>query len=222
MSAEKVPASLASGRLPRQSLSARRTRFSIDLAQLLDRHDMVWGAPQGPPADWRAGAPVGNGDFGAMIYGYPDAMGFVLGKSDVWNRQNDEGSQFIGKTFDAYRRTFFDDDEQGFERLRREARASYCDELPHLTTCGRLILHLDEGGVIASCTLRASLRSGGASLTWSGPGTRAEVRALVSRRFQVLYVEFTRDGENPDAEKVHWELGRPLLPRNPAPPAGQR
>ena len=219
MSAEKVPASLASGRLPRQSLSARRTRFSIDLAQLLDRHDMVWGAPQGPPADWRAGAPVGNGDFGAMIYGYPDAMGFVLGKSDVWNRQNDEGSQFIGETFDAYRRTFFDDDEQGFERLRREARASYCDELPHLTTCGRLILHLDEGGVIASCTLRASLRSGGASLTWSGPGTRAEVRALVSRRFQVLYVEFTRDGENPDAEKVHWELGRPLLPRNPAPAA---
>ena len=219
MSTEKTPASLAEERLPRQSLSAQRSRFSIDLAQLLDRHDMVWGDDQGPAADWRAGAPVGNGDFGAMIYGYPDAMGFVLGKSDVWNRQNDDDSQFIGETFDPYRQTYFDNDEQGFERLRREAGASYCAALPHLTTCGRLILHLDEGGIIASCTLRASLRLGGAALTWSGAGVRAEVNALVSRRFQVLYIEFTRDGADLTAEKIYWDLGRPRLPRNPAPEA---
>ncbi len=210
---------MAAERLPRQFLSPERTRFALDLAHLLDRHDMIWGAPHGPPADWRAGAPVGNGDFGAMIYGYPDAMGFVLGKSDVWNRQNDDRSQFIGETFDAYRRTFFENDEQGFENLRREARDGYCAELPHLTTCGRLILHLDEGGAIAACTLRASLRKGRAALTWGGSGAGAEVRALVSRRFQVLLIEFTREGESPQGETIHWELARPLLPRNPAPEA---
>ena len=60
MSPETVPSSLAAERLPRQFLSPERTRFALDLAHLLDRHDMIWGAPHGPPADWRAGAPCGQ------------------------------------------------------------------------------------------------------------------------------------------------------------------
>jgi hypothetical protein len=44
-------------------------------------------------ADWRQGMPIGNGDFGATVHGYPDNLTFHIGKNDVWlyNKENDEG-----------------------------------------------------------------------------------------------------------------------------------
>ena len=70
------------------------SRFRVNLAELLDRHDMRWR--EGPPADWKRGAPIGNGDFGAVMHGFPDALGFVIGKTDVWDRINDGRSWFVG------------------------------------------------------------------------------------------------------------------------------
>jgi hypothetical protein len=216
MTSQPEPSSLHSKRLPREQLPAEHTRYTLDLPTLLDRHDMIWGDPQGPPADWRAGAPIGNGDFGAMIYGYPDAMGFVLGKSDVWNRRNDDRSEFIGETFSAYRQTFFDDDEAGFETLRDDAKPSYRKDSPHLTTCGRFVLHLEEAAIIASCTLRTHLREGLAALSWREPNSETKVRALISRRFEVLTVDVKRQGDARVDEAIPWELSRAKLPENPA------
>ena len=219
------PASLAIENLPREAMSLDHARFKIDLPELLDRHDMIWGEPEGPPADWRAGAPIGNGDFGAMVYGYPEAIGFVLGKSDVWNRQNDDRSQYIGKTFDAYRQTFFDDDEAEFERLREKTKTGYCEQLPHLTTCGRFVVHVDEGAMIANCTLRTHLQQGLASLNWHSPQTKVQLRTLVSREFEVLYIEITCQSQLADdrtPNEVNWEMFRPRLPDNPAPQATNR
>ena len=216
MTAKPEPSSLDPDRLPREKQSGEQARYKIDLPTLLDRHDMIWGDPHGPPADWRAGAPIGNGDFGAMIYGYPDAMGFVLGKSDVWNRRNDDRSEFVGERFSEYRQTFFDDDEAGFEKLRNNAKPSYRKDSPHLTTCGRFVLHLEEAAIIASCTLRAHLRQGRSTLRWREPTSETEVRVLVSRRFEVLSVDIQRQGEAPAAQAIEWELSRALLPENPA------
>ncbi len=227
MTAKPEPSSLDPDRLPREKQSGEQARYKIDLPTLLDRHDMIWGDPHGPPADWRAGAPIGNGDFGAMIYGYPDAMSFVLGKSDVWNRRNDDRSEFIGETFSEYSQTFFDNDEAGFEKLRNDAKPSYRKDSPHLTTCGRFVLHLEEAAIIASCTLRAHLREGSATLRWREPNTKTEARVLVSRRFEVLSVDIQRQGEAPAAQAIEWvvevyaprtdtwELRRPLpMPLN--------
>ncbi len=215
MTAKPEPSSLDPDRLPREKQSGEQARYKIDLPTLLDRHDMIWGDPHGPPADWRAGAPIGNGDFGAMIYGYPDAMSFVLGKSDVWNRRNDDRSEFIGETFSEYSQTFFDNDEAGFEKLRNDAKPSYRKDSPHLTTCGRFVLHLEEAAIIASCTLRAHLREGSATLRWREPNTKTEARVLVSRRFEVLSVDIQRQGEAPAAQAIEWELSRARLPENP-------
>jgi len=210
--------------LPRERMAPDRTRFRIDLAALLDRHDMVWGKPAGPPADWRAGAPIGNGDFGAMVCGYPDAMSFVLGKTDVWNRRNDDRSQFVGRTFSEFRQTFFDDDEDAFNRMLEEANTSYCREAAHLTTCGRLRLHLDEAGQSdksshgAACTLRTHLREGQASLSWgSGQDAQAKAVTFVSHRFDVLCVTIERDDRWVEPREFDWELSRARLPGNPLP-----
>jgi hypothetical protein len=70
--------------LPQQRMSPDGARFHLDIAALLKRHDMVW--PGGPPAHWTLGAPIGNGDIGAVVYGHPDSLSFALGKTDVWEQ----------------------------------------------------------------------------------------------------------------------------------------
>lgn len=42
-------------------------RYEFDPLKRLRKYAMVWGSPYGPPAEWRAGAPLGNGNFGHWI-----------------------------------------------------------------------------------------------------------------------------------------------------------
>ncbi|MBI4474700.1 MAG: glycoside hydrolase N-terminal domain-containing protein, partial [Acidobacteria bacterium] len=188
------------------------------------RHDMIWGEPHGPPADWRAGAPIGNGDFGAMIYGYPDSMSFVLGKTDVWNRCNDDQSRFPGPSYAEFRKTFFDGDQARFQRIQDESKASFPSQEPHLTTCGRLRLHLDETSDVSRGTLRTHLKDGLVSLSWapecfgSLPGCKAT--GLISREFDVMGVMIERPRGDGRQEPIRWELSRGRLRDNP-PPACQ-
>ena len=166
------------------------TRFRIDLPDLLDRHDMDW--PEGPPADWKRGAPLGNGDFGAVVYGFPDALSFVIGKTDVWDRRNDERSWFVGQDFAELRQTYENQDRHAWNRLVHEAAAARPRELPHQTTCGTLRLGIDTGVSAKACAMKVSLREGIAELTW----TTRKVRMLVSRAFAVLAVEINRGCED--------------------------
>jgi hypothetical protein len=199
------------GELPRETLVSDQVRFRVDLSGLLDRHDMVWGKPDGPPADWKAGAPIGNGDFGAMVYGYPDALSFVLGKNGVWNRQNDTESFFPGDNFAELRQAFLESDEAAFKSIIETANADYSTALPHLTTSGTLRLHVDEGKRIRSVKMRVVLQEGRAHLSWN----KEKVSTLVSRRHDVMLIDIAREGEN--RSPVSWELSRPILEGNPPP-----
>jgi len=200
-------------------MSTEGARYRIDLESLLTRSDMVWGDPDGPPADWRAGSPIGNGDFGAMVYGYPDSMGLVLGKSDVWDRRNDEQSYFPGKTFSEFREAVLDPEEKAYEKIQEDHTASYDPQGAHLTTCGRLRLHLDEVSRVISCTLRTHLKDGLASLSW-GPNRGPDpcrAASFVSRQFDVLCISVDRIPEDGRQDPVPWELSRPRLDDNPLP-----
>lgn len=197
--------------LPRERMVSDQARFRIDLDTLLDRHDMVWGKPDGPPADWKAGAPIGNGDFGAMIYGYPETLSFVLGKNGLWNRQNDSSSFFPGDTFDELRQAFLESDEAAFKSNIEKSQEDYSSALPHLTTSGTLRLHLDEGERIRSSTLRVALQEGRAHLSWN----KETVSTLVSRRYDVMLIDIARGGGS--RSRIAWELSRPPLEGNPPP-----
>ena len=194
---------------PCERLSAAHARYRIDLASLLDRHDMLWGEPAGPPADWRAGAPIGNGDFGAMVYGYPESLSFVLGKNNAINRQGDNESFFPTETFAEFRQTYFDNDAEAFKRILEQAALKYPKTLPHLTTCGVLRLHVDEGEMVCGCSLRVALRDGQAHLDWNNE----RVSTLVSRRYDVMLIRISGESEN--LSRVGWELSRPRLAGSP-------
>jgi hypothetical protein len=197
-------------------------RFAINLAALLAPHDMVWPGPL--PSDWRHGAPLGNGEFGATVYGGPHDLSIALSRPDVWDRRNDAQSWMPATSFPDIRAAWQTRDKAGLDRLWREAATRKPVDMPHLTTCGTLRLRLDEGLNPAGLSLRVRLLDGTACLTWND----RRVTACISRQYGVLMLEIDRglgvpepdgmrdcyDRQLPLAE-LPWELSRPPLDENP-------
>lgn len=211
----------------------------VDLAERLANHDPRWEAPHGPPGGWREGAPIGNGDFGALVYGWPDSLTFALGKTDLWDRHSDGRSSFKGANISEPHAAYFNQDQEEFSRL--------CDEpevtaRQHATTAGMFRLHLQEADSQFSPSLRLSIFEGVADLSFvpAGIDTGMHVwglvraRSLVSREFNVLaiHIEPTLEtpGYTPDPDLrrsleaelaplglITWELSR--APHAPHPAA---
>src|SRR2546427_4974102 len=62
-----------------------RTFNPVSLAQILPLHDPLWTEP---PDRWFDGAPLGNGDIGAMVWWGGDRLIFTLDKTDLWEKRN--------------------------------------------------------------------------------------------------------------------------------------
>ncbi|MDD5706188.1 MAG: glycoside hydrolase N-terminal domain-containing protein [Kiritimatiellae bacterium] len=185
---------------------------------------MLWKAPL--PSDWRYGAPLGNGDFGAVLHGAPRDLTLVFGKTDVWDRRNDDSSQYPGKTFGEVRSAYTKKDRAAYERILKEMAARYPVDMPHLTTCGTLRLHLDEGLNPTGPSLKVCLEDGTAHLAYND----RRVEAAISRDYDMLVVTIDRGvgypSPNPSYDcydrqlpftQLPWEFSRPPLDANQAP-----
>jgi hypothetical protein len=174
----------------------------VDLAERLAHYDPRWEAPHGPPGGWREGAPIGNGDFGALVYGWPDSLSFALGKTDLWDRHSDGRSSFKGASVSEPHAAYFNQDQAEFSRL--------CDEpevatRQHATTAGMFRLHLQEADSQFSPHLRLSIHDGVADLSFVPAGIDPGIhvwglvrtRSLVSRRFDVLAIHIEPTLETP-------------------------
>jgi hypothetical protein len=193
----------------------------IDQAAVLARCSPRWEGIDGYTAYWGDGAPLGNGDFGAMVYGAPDNLSFLLGKNDLWLRSTTR-SLFPGESFqhlvDIYRRQ----DREAFKKLAPTDPAWRDTFRPStLTNAGFLTVNLAE----ASSTARMSqeLRLGDA--TWhawfetSGldnmwpEAPDHEIEAFVSAPDEVLVIRIRRS--RLPLRPFSWRLSRPaheLLP----------
>jgi len=208
-------------------MSPRNVRFRVDLDTLITPHDMVW--KDRLPPDWYEGAPLGNGDIGVMVSGVPEALEFVLSKTDVWDRRNDDRSYFPGRDYNTFRQTYFDNNWEEYLRLEAEASLKRREKtlgLPHLTSCGRVLLRLDAGLKASRCEMRVNLKDGVMRLQYID----RTVTALTSRQYNVLLVDIDRGapevdppdpvtmnryGVHPPLEELPWELWRPPLEGNP-------
>ncbi len=93
----------------REIMPASAAPFALDLPVRLAQHNPRWSAADGPVGYWSAGVPLGNGDFGALIYGPPENLTLLLGKNDLWLRNNDRSYFPAGKYADLlkmYRAAF--------------------------------------------------------------------------------------------------------------------
>jgi len=216
-------------KLPRQVMSPSNARFKVDLDKLLDPHNMTWKGAN-IPVYFYDGAPLGNGDIGAIIYGYPDNLHIVLSKTDAWDRRNDvfDANHLPGKNYNEFRQTYYDNDWQGYLKLNAAAAKARRDKtlaLPHLTTCGQIQLCLDGSIRKHSPKMEVSLKNGLMNLAYSG----RMIRALVSREYDVLVVDIDRGAPelNPEGAvlanrygsraplaQLPWELRRTPLEGN--------
>ncbi|MFC1452006.1 glycoside hydrolase N-terminal domain-containing protein [Verrucomicrobiota bacterium] len=218
MSEEQATANVI-GTVPDEVLPEELCRFRVDAESHLAAHDMVWGAPHGPPAHWVQGAPIGNGDLGAMVYGYPDNLTLALGKSDVWVRLDRGRSNWPAGTFADCRKAYLDGDRDRFETLRagngREPY-DYWTGASHFTGAGTFRLHVGDASVLKACTQRLSLYRATlsqefvpAGQTMAADACHGEpswLYAMASRSHDVLVLR-VEPGDYPLGH-VLWELGR--------------
>jgi len=203
----------------RETLTEQHNRFAADLGGLIGRHDMVWGEPDGPSADWRRGAPIGNGDFGAIISGYPDNLTFALAKTDLWVRLADE-SNFPSGTFADVRDIYASGDEARFEELRKTPSPTPYSRTSHVTTAGFLRLRIADGSIHCACSQRVSLFDALHSLEFRPTRLNADttvayeepfaVSAFCSRSDDVMVLRIDPAGH--PLSTVTLELGRQTHP----------
>lgn len=194
---------------------------AMDRALVLKRCSPRWDGADGYTAYWGDGAPLGNGDFGAMVYGAPDNLSFLLGKTDLWLRSSTR-SLFPGESFqqlvDIYRRQ----DREAFKKLAPSVPDWWDTFRPStLTNAGFLTVNLAEASSTARMsqelrlgdgTWQARFEASGLDNMWPGKQDH-EIEAFVSSPDEVLVIRIRR--HRLPLRPFSWRLSRPthdLLP----------
>jgi len=100
----------------REIMPLEAAPMAFDLPERIARHNPKWTGEASNRGYWSMGAPLGNGDFGALIYGAPDNLTVLLGKNDLWLRAS-ERSHFPGKNFEELYHIYKTGDRDAFNRL---------------------------------------------------------------------------------------------------------
>lgn len=108
----------------------------------------------GTAADFRAGMPVGNGDFGASMHGMPDNLTFNIAKNDLWWDDYDAPEPcYPDGGIKTLRKKVAEGDES--IKLNMLETSNRRVNLPIQTSAARLTLHLLSGGF--GCCVREEL-----------------------------------------------------------------
>jgi alpha-L-fucosidase 2 len=132
----------------------------LDLQAHLARQNPQWAGEKGYVAYWGEGAPLGNGDFGAMVYGSPENLSLVLGKNDLWLRTTDR-SYFPGKNFEDILGIFRRQDQKAYDQLQPSDPNWWDRYRPStLVQGGFLRFHLAEAAAIKQMSQDLHLHEG--------------------------------------------------------------
>ena len=102
-------------------------------------------ALDGSVFDWRKALPIGNGDFGAAIHGYPDNYTFHIAKNDVWWDNLSGPDPYPSMSFAELRKRVAAGDASVKHDIRQTAETGVKPE-PVPTSCARLTLQLCRSG----------------------------------------------------------------------------
>ncbi len=199
--------------MPNETMVQGRMRISTSGKAETAKHTF---RRKGTAADFRAGMPIGNGDFGASMHGMPDNLTFNIAKNDLW-----------WDDYDAPEPCYPDG---GIENIRKKAAAGDGSvkldmfkaanrrvNLPIQTGAARLTLHLLSGGFgynireeldISSATARQYFSCD--NVNGSVNGCDYLVTANVSRIDEVMKISVlaSKTGLRPVLGTVRFELTR--------------
>jgi alpha-L-fucosidase 2 len=155
----------------RVRMPAAAARFDTESSEGLGRHNLRWTGPAGPSGFWVEGAPLGNGDFGALVYGGPENLTFLLGKTDLWVRRTERSYCFPpGVQFSDLARAYREQDREAFRRwTEADGKRPYQFAASHLTGAGVLRLHLAEPAGLQSFAQELDLAEATCYHRWLAP-----------------------------------------------------
>lgn len=193
----------------------------LDLPTRVAKHNPRWSPAEGPISYWAAGVPLGNGDFGAILYGPPENFTLLLGKNDLWLRNN-ERSTFPAGTYADLLRMYRAGDRAAFEALLPKD-PHWADSFRPSTAVngGFFRLSLAEGSAtnkfqqelhLHDATWSASFEASGLDNMWA-VAPDFDMAAFASAPDEVIVLRIRR--HRLPLRSLTWRLNRekhPLLP----------
>ncbi len=198
------------GELPEQTMSARFLRVKCDPVRRCGINNID---RQGSTLDWRKALPIGNGDIGAAIMGYPDNYTLHIAKNDVWWDNVPLPDPYPpGLTLADLRRRVADGDVSVKHAIRHHGEQIRQAE-PVPTTCARLTLQLCRSGTFYNVKEYANMAQSIASTEFSVyqngvDGGPFWIQSIASRLEEVIAVRLRPPQEINNMGMVRFELGR--------------
>lgn len=198
----------------REIMPADAAPRAFDLPERIARHNPKWTGEAANRGYWSMGAPLGNGDFGAIIYGPPDNLTLALGKNDLWLRATDK-SHFPGGSYAEIIRMYKAGDREAFKRLLPRDPSWWDTFRPSTATNGGFFrLHLAEAAStdkysqeisLLDATWRARFQTLGLDNMWPKEDD-FELTSFVSAPDEVLVLRVRR--ERLPLRSFTWRLNR--------------
>lgn len=197
--------------LPEDVMPDRRLRVKCDAVARCGRNNFE---REGSVLDWRKGLPIGNGDIGAAIHGYPDNYTFHIAKNDVWWDDTDDGDNpFPAIPFSELRQRIASGDP-GVKHAIRTAAAANLEWDPTPTGCARLTLQLCRAGTFYNVKEYVNMMNATASTEFCvsqcglQDGGPYWIQSFAARLEEVLVVRLRPPPEPNNLGVVQFELGR--------------
>ena len=165
--------------------------------------------------DWRKALPIGNGDFGAAIHGYPDNYTFHIAKNDVWWDNIDGLDPYPTMPFSELRARVAAGDPAVKQDIRRSAMAHFQAD-PTPTGCARLTLHACSAGTFYNVREYLNMMNATASTEFcvaqnGVDGGAFWIQSFVARLEEVLVIRLRPPQVPNNMGMLRFELGRDPL-----------
>jgi|GEM_PF-760827 len=200
-------------RMPNEAMSGEHLRFKVDPVKRAESQS--FHRDRTVP-DWRQAMPIGNGDFGAAVHGYPDNLTFHIGKNDLWWDNKDRNEDYPKIKFAELREKLKTDEKAALTKniTRKHEDIKRVTGLFVETAAGKFKLHLHEAATFGNVKEKLDLANGIASTTYdascNGPRYRdgAKVESFVSREDEVMVIRAQANSAGASLGVVKFDLYR--------------
>ncbi len=199
--------------LPEETMPDRHLRVTCDPVRRCGANNFE---REGSVLDWRKALPIGNGDVGAAIHGYPDNYTFHIAKNDVWWDNLPGVDPYPAMNLEELRRRVAAGDPGVKHDIRLTAETGVKPE-PTPTSCARLTLQLCRSGTFYNVKEYLNMMNASAStefcVSQNGvDGGAFWIQSIVSRLEEVLVIRLRPPGKN--MGRLRFELARDPLELN--------